>query len=479
MGQKFRADGTANRKIKRDQEQHRRDSHRGATVHNCRTHPIAVVVDQPLHDRVLPFPRASGKHHAGHHRRHHNGEEKRADQSKRYRPGHGLEQTALDRLQREDRQVGRDDDAARVEHRPQHLIRRLADPLAGGARVILLRQVAHNVLNHDHRAIDHHAEIQCAQRKQVGGNMADVQADGGKHQRKRDGERDDDGAAYVAQEQKQNDRYQDHAFAQVVLHGLHREGHQLGTIEERNNFHAPGQNTVVQLFYFFMNAFENGVRIVALLQQHNAFHGIGIVNDPARARTICNMHGAADLAKANLGALRHCGDFFDGDRRAVPGLHHRVFYVLHAGVEALGLHVDLLRALLNKAAAAVGVVVGDLLLHLADAQTVGHQLVGIELDLVFLGRTAEARHIHNANDALERLLYEPVFQRLLLHHVIGGVGAFECVPVDLAHGAPVGAHLRSKVRGQAHLAEALEHMLAIHIALRVVVEDQHQAGEAG
>jgi hypothetical protein len=61
--------------------------------------------------------------------------------------------------------------------------------------------------------------------------------------------------------------------------------------------------------------------------------------------------------------------------RAVLRLHHSVFNVLHAGVEALRLHVDLLRALLDKAAAAVGVVVGDLLLNLADAQPIRNQLL--------------------------------------------------------------------------------------------------------
>ncbi len=80
------------------------------------------------------------------------------------------------------------------------------------------------------------------------------------------------------------------------------------------------------------------------------------------------MSGAADLAEANLGSLRDGGDVLDLDGRAVLGLDDGVFDVLHAGEEAQRLHVDLLRALLDEAAAAVGVVVGDLLLDLADAQ---------------------------------------------------------------------------------------------------------------
>jgi hypothetical protein len=101
--------------------------------------------------------------------------------------------------------------------------------------------MADHVLDHHHRAVDQHAEVQRAQRKQVGGNVAQVEADGGEHQREGNGERNNDGAAHIAQKQKQNDRDQDHAFGQVVLHGLHRVLHQFGAVEEGNNLHALGQ----------------------------------------------------------------------------------------------------------------------------------------------------------------------------------------------------------------------------------------------
>ena len=83
--------------------------------------------------------------------------------------------------------------------------------------------------------------------------------------------------------------------------------------------------------------------------------------------SVGSMRGAADLAEANLRPLHHRGDVFDVNRRAVLRLDDGVFDVLHARVEAERLHVDLLRALFNEAAAAVGVVVGDLLLDLRDA----------------------------------------------------------------------------------------------------------------
>ena len=65
-----------------------------------------------------------------------------------------------------------------------------------------MREMADDVFDHDHGAIDHHAEVQRAQRKQVGGNVAEVEADGGEQQRKGNGERDDDGAAHIAEEER-------------------------------------------------------------------------------------------------------------------------------------------------------------------------------------------------------------------------------------------------------------------------------------
>ena len=230
---------------------------------------------------------------------------------------------------------------------------------------------------------------------------------------------------------------------------------------------------------FGVNAVKNRIGVVALLQQHNAFDGVGIVDDLLPSRLADERGGFADLAEANLRPLRDGGNVLDLDGRAVLGLDDGVLDVLHAGEEADRLHVDLLRALLDEAAAAVGVVVGDLLLDLADAQPIRDQLLRVELDLVLLGRPAEAGDIDHAGDALEGFFQRPVFERLLLHHVVGGVGAFQRVPVDLSDRAPVGAHLRNKIGGQADHAEPLQHVLAVDVAGGVVVEDQHQAGQAG
>jgi len=98
-----------------------------------------------------------------------------------------------------------------------------------------------------------------------------------------------------------------------VLHGVQCVAHQVGAVEEGNHLHALGQNALVQLVHFLVNAIEDGVGVAAFLQQHNAFDGIGIVHDCA----VWAMHRAANLAETNLGALRNGGDVLDLDGRAV------------------------------------------------------------------------------------------------------------------------------------------------------------------
>jgi hypothetical protein len=95
------------------------------------------------------------------------------------------------------------------------------------------------------------------------------------------------------------------------------------------------------------------------------------------------MPCAANLAEANLGPLRYGANVLDA--MAAPAWVLTTVFSMScgAGVEARRLHVDLLRALLDEAAAGVGVVVGDLLLDLANAEAVGDEFVGVELDLVF------------------------------------------------------------------------------------------------
>ena len=119
-----------------------------------------------------------------------------------------------------------------------------------------LAEMADDVLDHDDGAVDHHAEIQRAEREQVGGSVAQVQADRGEEQRKRHGERDDERAAHVAKEEEQDDDDEDDAFGEVVEHGVGGVVQQVAAIEKGNDLDAGRKDVVVEFGDLLVDAFE-------------------------------------------------------------------------------------------------------------------------------------------------------------------------------------------------------------------------------
>ena len=130
--------------------------------------------------------------------------------------------------------------------------------------------MAHDVFDHDHGAVDDHAEVQRAEREQIRGNLFQVETDGGEQQGKRNGGGDDESAADVAEKQEENDRDQDHAFRQVVQHGVAGEVDQVAAIDERNDLHARRQDVIVHLLDFFVERFESRIGGGAFAQQDDA-----------------------------------------------------------------------------------------------------------------------------------------------------------------------------------------------------------------
>ena len=119
----------------------------------------------------------------------------------------------------------------------------------------------------------------------------------------------------------------------------------------------------------------------------------------------------AELAQADHRALFDNADVPDANRSAIFGCDHGVRDVLNVAHQAHFAHVHLLQALLDKAAAAVGVVVGELLLHLGDAQPIIDELVGVEAHLVLAHRPSEGIGIDHARHGLEILLDHPCLDR--------------------------------------------------------------------
>ncbi len=375
-------------------------------------HVSAVMVRQPDQHRVAPLTGSLPEQEAGQHRRQQDGEHQRPQQREGHRPRHGPEQPAFHPLQGEDRHVRRNNDDDGVKHRALDFMRRDADGLGDGAVVVVVAfQVAQDVFDHHHAAIHHHAEIERAQRKQVGGDMAQVEQDGGEEQRKRNGQGDNKRAANVAQEQKQNDDHQNDAFGQVVQHGVGGVAEQIAAVEVRNDPDAGRQHVVVDVLNFGVQRQQDGVRFRALADLHDAFHHVVVIDDLA----VFAVDGLAQLSQPDLGPLGDYRHVAHAHRGPVLRLENRGSDVFHVAHQSHRAHVERLLSLLDEAAAGVHVVGGQRLLHLADAEAVGHQLVRVHAHLVLARFSAKHGHRGHVRHGHQLLQHHPVLQPLQLH----------------------------------------------------------------
>lgn len=88
--------------------------------------------------------------------------------------------------------------------------------------------------------------------------------------------------------------------------------------------------------------------------------------------------------------MRHHRDILHANRRSALGRDNCVFDVAYGSHQAHFADVDLLQPGLDEAAARIGIVIGKLLLDLGDAQSIGHEFIGIDAYLVLARRAAEA-----------------------------------------------------------------------------------------
>src|SRR5580704_19627811 len=131
--------------------------------------------------------------------------------------------------------------------------------------------------------------------------MTEVQTNGGKQQRKRDGERNDESAANIPQEQKENDHHQDDALGQIVQNGVRGVMQQIASVEERNDLHSRGKDLIVEFFYLGVDSHQGGVGVIPFLEKDDALDHVVVVDHLA----IHTVDGLAYLAQANFRALHY------------------------------------------------------------------------------------------------------------------------------------------------------------------------------
>src|SRR5215471_11714243 len=361
MRQELGTDHTAERKKKRQSKKSGRNRKCDRPVPHGPTNNLPVANRQMHQSRVLPLLAFLAEQKSGQGGSNHHGKKQSAEKGKHHGPSHRLEQLPFHALQREDRQVGGDNDRDRVENGPLNFARCDSHLLEHGAVVFFVfRQVPDDVFHHDHGAVYHHSEVERTERKQVRGDMPQVQANRSEQQRKRNRQRDDESTAHVAKEDKKNDHDKDHAFAEVVQNGVRCVVNQVVTVKIGHHLHAWGQNLSVQPVYHGVNAFKRSRCVCTLSHEHNALdHVVVVIYD-----AIGTVNGPPNLPQADLRALFYGRNVAHANRRAILRLDDGLLYVFHRSHQPDCAHIDLLRALLDKTATAVGIAVAKLLLDL-------------------------------------------------------------------------------------------------------------------
>ena len=147
--------------------------------------------------------------------------------------------------------------------------------------VAVMAEMANDVFDHDDGAFDDHAEVQRAEREEVGGDVAEVETDGGEEQGEGNGDSDDESAAQVAEEEEEDERDEEDADGEVVKNGFGGEAEEVAAIEEGNDLDARREDVGVEVVDFGVDGFKGAVGVVALLEEDDAFDYVAIVDQLA------------------------------------------------------------------------------------------------------------------------------------------------------------------------------------------------------
>jgi len=133
-----------------------------------------------------------------------------------------------------------------------------------------------DVLDHDHGAVHQDAEVDGAQRQQVGRNLRVMHEDEGQQQCHGNGQRHDQRRARAAQEDQQHQGDDDQAFGQGLAHGVGGALDQRGAVQVGHDLHVGRQQLAVELLHGGMDALQRLRGVGALEQQHDALQGVGV-----------------------------------------------------------------------------------------------------------------------------------------------------------------------------------------------------------
>src|SRR6516225_3811334 len=161
-------------------------------------------------------------------------------------------------------------------------------------------KISVDILHHDYRGIDDDAEVDRAERQEVGILSAQYQDDDREEQRKGNVDADDDGAAQIAQKHPLNEEDQQTAEDQVVQHRVRGHADQRGAVVIGHDFDPRRQTAIgVQSLDLLMNPGNDVVGVLGSSHHDDGCHNIVVAisagNAEARHVTDRNVCDVLDL----------------------------------------------------------------------------------------------------------------------------------------------------------------------------------------
>src|SRR5581483_3470052 len=165
-----------------------------------------------------------------------------AEQREDHGQGHGSKEFSFHAFEREDGQVHDHDDQLAEHGRLANFHGGVADDVDTIARLgFVAPEPAHDVFDHDPRAIDDETKIEGAQAQQAGGDAEAQHAAEGAQERQWDRQGDHQAGAQVAQEDEQDGDDEQAPLEQVFAHGIQHLVHEPGALIHRGDPDVGGQ----------------------------------------------------------------------------------------------------------------------------------------------------------------------------------------------------------------------------------------------
>ena len=253
-------------------------------------------------------------------------------------------------------------------------------------------------------AVDNNTEVYRPQAHQIGRDIEQPHHDKSKQHGQRNDRSNDKPCTHIAQKYNQYDEYDNGTLYQIVYHSRDIPINQSRTVQIRFDADTFRQY-LLYLFHPFLQLSDHYIGIGSFKHHGNAPHTFPLT---------VHRHGAEAFGCAKP----HSPDITYVDGNSVTVGHNYLFNVLDTVYHTLGTNIISAVHLFYIAAAGVLIVLVQSFKHFSDCDIQREKDIRVYRHLVLLEIAAETIDFHNARNAGQLPLHNPILNGTKLHCVI-------------------------------------------------------------